>query len=420
MAAIQRLAILSVHASPLAPMGGKKTGGMNVYVRNLAQEFGRRGLLVDIYTRQTSPENPIVDESLGENVRVIHVTAGGHQALSPDELFPHLPEFAAGVIAYATRSNLSYNLIYSHYWLSGWVANTLRTVWGIPFVHMFHTLGHMKNRIVAQSASPNQRIHVETQITQWADRIIAATPAEYMQLRWLYRANRRKISVVSPGVDPSQFRPISANTARSRLNLPDESNLLLFVGRIEPLKGVDTAIDALAVVRSCRPDLYRSLQFIVIGGSPSDPADTELARLQSRVQDLNMGAAVTFVGARDQEALLNYYTAASAVIMPSDYESFGMVALEAMASGTPVIASEVGGLAFLVQDHKTGFLVPTRDPQALAQRIIALLEHPAMLRTMGQAAAQLAQQYAWSTIADDLLDAFDEVSSKVPVSPHTH
>lgn len=418
MSAVQRLALLSVHASPLAPMGGKKTGGMNVYIRHLAQEFGRRGLQVDIYTRQTSPDNPTVDHSLGETVRVIHVPAGGDQALSPDELFPHLPEFAAGVIAFATRHNLRYDLIYSHYWLSGWVAHTLRTVWGVPFVHMFHTLGHMKNRIVAKGTSPTQRIYVETQITHWADRIIAATPAEHMQLRWLYRANRRKISVVSPGVDPSQFRPISARAAKVRLNLPEDAQLLLFVGRIEPLKGVDTAIEALAWVRTQRPDLLRSLRFMIVGGNPSDSADSELTRLQTLVHKLDLVDIVAFIGAKDQDMLLNYYAAATTVIMPSDYESFGMVALEAMASGTPVIASEVGGLAFLIRDGRTGFLVPTRDPQSLAARIVTLLDDPALLRRMRREAAELARQYAWSTIADNLLETFEDIVSTTSITPH--
>jgi D-inositol-3-phosphate glycosyltransferase len=417
---IRQLAIISIHASPLAPMGGSKTGGMNVYVRKLAQEFGRRGIAVDIFTRRTASEAPQFDTSLGDKVRVIHIVAGEPHQLDPDSIFPHLPEFIAGVIAFAEQHGLNYDAIYSHYWLSGWVANRLKAVWGIPFVQMFHTLGQMKNRTGSSTASPDTRIAVETQIVDWADRIIAATPAEYSQLLWLYRANRRKISIVSPGVDLNLFRPLPKSYSKRVLNLPAEADMLLFVGRIEPLKGVDTAIEALRIIRMEQPELLPSIRFIVIGGNPADRTNAEMVRLQEKVEEYELSTVVQFAGAKEQDDLVYYYTAATAVIMPSDYESFGMVALEAMASGTPVIASEVGGLAFLVRDGETGYLVPARDPAALAHRITAILQHPDIVRRMSVLAADLAQQYTWTSIADELLASFRAVLHQSSASPHTH
>lgn len=407
---VRRLALLSVHTSPLAPLGGKKTGGMNVYVRDLAQELGRRGILVDIYTRRTSSTLPDVDISLGENVRVIHLLAGAAVPLDPDEVYPHLSQFAAGVIAFATRQGIQYDIVYSHYWLSGWVANKLKEVWNTPFIHMFHTLGQMKHRIGSgMPAIPDTRVTVENQIVKWADRIVAATQAEYAQLLWLYRADRRKIVIVPPGVDTDRFYPRSQEAAKSKLGIKMVRNLLLFVGRIEPLKAVDTILEAIDLVGREYPHLLEKLSFAVIGGDPDNPTDRELSRLKALSDELNLSDVVDFLGAKDHRLLPWYYAAATAVIMPSDYESFGMVALEAMASGTPVIASDVGGLAYLIKDHETGFLVPVRDPVALADAITSLLADTARYTGMSRNAAKLARQYAWSTIASDLLNLFDEV-----------
>jgi D-inositol-3-phosphate glycosyltransferase len=404
--------MLSVHTSPLAPLGGKKTGGMNVYIRELAAELGRQGITVDVFTRRISSDQPEIDLSLGENVRVIHIMAGGSQPLGPDEIFSHLSEFTAGVIAFATRQNITYDAIYSHYWLSGWVAHNLKEVWGIPFVIMFHTLGHMKNRILpgyTPALAPDLRIGIETQIVQWADRIIAATPAERAQLLWLYRADRRKIAIIPPGVNITQFQPMSRAVAKQQLGIPQDTHLLLFVGRLEPLKAVDTVLEALAVIRQENESFLQNIRFAIIGGDPQDSTDAELIRLKELSARLHLNCVVCFLGAKEQALLPYYYSAATTVIMPSDYESFGMVALEAMASGTPVIASEVGGLAFLVRHQQTGFLVPAREPQALAECITTLISDPEKCKEMGQAASNLAQNYTWNTIANRLVATFDQI-----------
>jgi D-inositol-3-phosphate glycosyltransferase len=418
---IRRLAVLCVHTSPLASLGGEKTGGMNVYVREFALEFARRGIHIDIYTRKTAPKMPVVDHSLGENIRVIYVRSGPERPLIPDEVFPYLSQFTAGVLAFSTAEDIRYDAIYSHYWLSGYAAYHLREVWGTPFVQMFHTLGHMKKRIARSpdsSLTPDTRIHYETKITGWANYIIAATPAEQSQLLWLYRADRRKIVVIPPGVNTEHFRPLPSAQARERLGIPAHQKLLLFVGRIEPLKGVDNILRALHLIYQARPDLLDDARLVVIGGDVADSNNYELTRLRQMSEQFGLARIVEFVGAKEQHQLPYYYAAALAVIMPSDYESFGLVALEAMACGAPVIASQVGGLAFLIQDGKTGFLVPVREPAALAERITFLLNNPQFRRSMGQAAAALAQSYGWSAIADRLLSVFAGVIERPRLTHH--
>lgn len=320
---IRRLAILSVHTSPLAPMGGKKTGGMNVYIRELARELGSRGISVDVFTRRSSQDEPDIDHRIGENVRVIYLTAGPLQSLKPDEIYPYLSEFTAHLMAFAARKNVKYDIIYSHYWLSGWVGQKLKESWGTPFVHMFHTLGQMKQRILSHnSIMPDQRIRTETEVVTWANRIVAATPAEHSQLMWLYRANRRKIQIVPPGVNTERFYPTSQKAAKHKLGFDQEHKILLFVGRIEPLKGIDTIITALDVIRRGNPDALRQVRLAVVGGDPNDKLDTEMMRLQKLTEELGLSDVVLFPGAKDQTELPTYYAAATVVIMPSDYESF--------------------------------------------------------------------------------------------------
>ncbi|MDE2853740.1 MAG: glycosyltransferase [Chloroflexota bacterium] len=411
---IQRIALLSVHTSPLAPMGGANTGGMNVYIRELARELGRQGLQVDIFTRRSYGSELDVDTSIGENVCVVYLAAGPAATLPPEEQYDHLPEFTANLMAYATLRNLHYDIVYSHYWLSGWVAVKLKEAWGIRFVHMFHTLGHMKKRIQLNDFyQPDRRITTELQILQWADRVVAATPAEQAQLRWLYRARRSQIVVIPPGVNTEVFnKEMSREMARQTLGLAPTVELLLFVGRIEPLKAVDTILEALHALRDKAPNLLRTLHFMIVGGAPQSMRDPEMSRLQALSSKLGIDRLVSFVGAREQAELPLYYAAATAVIMPSDYESFGMVALEAMSSGTPVIASQVGGLQFLVRDEETGFHIPTREPISLADCIIRLLNEPARTKDMGIAASRIAQEYAWSRIAERLLQVFKDVACR--------
>jgi D-inositol-3-phosphate glycosyltransferase len=401
-----RVAMLSVHTCPLAALGGKKTGGMNVYVRELSKELGRRGVLVDVFTRSQDPCVPHVnDRELAPGVRVIHVPTGPEQPLSTKDIYPHLPEFVDGVRAFAAEEEIGYNLIHSHYWLSGSAALDLRDSWRVPVIQMFHTLGQMKNRI-AQSDREREsevRLAVEKQVIDQADILVAATPAERIQLMWLYGADMGRIKVIPPGVDVEHFQPLLREEAQSAIGMPDDHRMLLFVGRIEPLKGLETLMRAIGILKRSMPELSTNLCVVIVGGSKDTNEhrqDAEISRLKQLGDELGLNDLVTFIGSRNQESLPYYYSAAEAVIMPSHYESFGMVALEAMACGTPVIASEVGGLAYLVQDGVTGFHVPDREPDELAGKMCLLLSNPALRREMSAAATQHAQQYAWPVIAD--------------------
>jgi D-inositol-3-phosphate glycosyltransferase len=403
--------MLSVHTCPLATLGGKKTGGMNVYVRDLGRELGRRGVQVDVFTRSADPCVSYV-KPLGPQARVVHLVAGPEVYLSSDEIHPYLPEFVENVLAFAAREGITYDVIFSHYWLSGWVAHELRAQWGTPVVQMFHTLGRMKNRIAHKlnQQETDIRIFTETDIMSWADRLVAATPAERAQMLWLYRADRRKIEIIPPGVDLERFYPLPKAEAQARVGISPGRRMLLFVGRIEPLKGIDNMLHAVALLRDRDPALLDDVCVCVIGGelSGGEP-DAEIARLMALRDQLGLHEHITFLGARDQDVLPYYYCAAEALIMPSDYESFGMVALEAMACGTPVIASEIGGLAFLVEDGVNGFHVPTREPAALADRIRTLLTDAHCRARISSAAQQTAQHYGWPLIADRLLAVFEDV-----------
>jgi len=414
---IRRIAMLSVHTCPLATLGGKETGGMNVYVRDLGREFSRRGIHVDVYTRSQNPELPSVSPRLGHRGRVIHLPAGPEAPYDKHVVFDHLPEFTQGLVHFAEGEGLRYDVLYSHYWLSGWVARSLRERWGTPIVQMFHTLGHMKNRVAQRpdERETSRRIEVETEIVDFADRLVAATPAEKAQLIWLYGANPCKIGIVSPGVDLRRFHPIAKSTAKSAIGVQEQQRLILFVGRIEPLKGIDTLLRAMALVAQRHPEWLSGVCVAIIGGPALSSVEgqdksAELARLEKLRNELGIGGLVTFVGAKDQDTLQYYYSAAEMVVMPSHYESFGMVALEAMACGTPVIASEVGGLAFVVRDGVTGFHVPQRDPEALAAKIELLLSDELLRMRLGRRAACWAESYGWSTIADQLLELFHQVS----------
>jgi D-inositol-3-phosphate glycosyltransferase len=408
-----RIAMLSFHTCPLATLGGKDTGGMNVYVRDLTRELGRRGVQVDVFTRSQDEHQPHVKEDLGFGNRVIHIPAGIEVPLPKETLYEQVPEFVGGVRQFARAQGQAYDLIHSHYWLSGVAARSLRAAWDVPFIQMFHTLGHMKNR-VAQSPRDREgelRIRVETELLREADQIIAATPAEMAQLQWLYRADVSRVTVIPPGVDLVHFYPRPAAAAKARLGLNPKNKLLLFVGRIEPLKGVETLFQAVARLRDLGVCECEELALAIIGGDPAEdaPGNAEMDRLKVLRRDLGIADMVTFLGARDQDALPDYYAAAEAVIMPSHYESFGMVALEAMACGTPVIASEVGGLAFLVKDGETGFHVPDRDPELLADRICQIITDPLLRAELGEQAAAYARGYAWPIIADKIVAVYESL-----------
>jgi D-inositol-3-phosphate glycosyltransferase len=278
---------------------------------------------------------------------------------------------------------------------------------------MFHTLAEMKNRVAQTPAEreTGQRVNCEGEIMRFADRLIAATPLEKNQMTWLYGADPKKISIVPPGVDLERFKPMDQVKAREYLGVPPQDQMILFVGRIQPLKGIDTLIRALALVKKREPALAANICVSIIGGDPNPDSEIEQAefeRLEALRAELGIGEMVTFLGAKDQDTLVYYYAAAEIVVMPSHYESFGMVALEAMACGTPVIASDVGGLSFSIEDGYNGYRVPDRDPQALADKISLLLKHRVLRHQLGEQARAWVEHYSWVNIAEELLEVFEQ------------
>lgn len=419
-----RVAMISYHTCPLATLGGKDTGGMNVYVRDLTRELGRLGIHVDVFTRSQDEHVPHVLHDLGYGNRVVHVPAGPEQPLPKQQLAEHIPQFVAGIKQFAAEKGIHYDVIHSHYWMSGIAAEQLSTAWRVPFVNMFHTLGEMKNRIATHESEREgaYRLDGERRVLQAADRIIAATLAEQAQLQWLYKADARKITIIPPGVDTCHFYPIPPDEAKDYIGIPKEDRMVLFVGRIEPLKGVDTLIRAMSCMNL--GEMEKPTYLVIIGGDPNaspDQMSAEMSRLQQLCRDLSMDRMVVFLGKRGQDTLPYYYSAAEMLVMPSHYESFGMVALEAMACGTPVIASQVGGLAFLVQDGQTGFTIPDGDPDALCERLTQLLSDHALREKMGQAAAGYAEGYAWESIARQVIQVYESLLqgnySAAPVAP---
>jgi D-inositol-3-phosphate glycosyltransferase len=405
-----RVAMLSYHTCPLATLGGKDTGGMNVYVRDLTRELGRLGVHVDVFTRSQDEHVPHVLHDLGFGNRVVHVPAGPEKPLPKSQLAGFIPQFVEGVLEFASEKGLHYDLIHSHYWMSGIAAGLLADAWNVPIVHMFHTLGEMKNRIATSEAEKEgaYRLDGERQVLKRVDRIVAATQAEEAQLLWLYQADKKKITILPPGVDNGHFYHIPADEAREFIGIPREDRMVLFVGRIEPLKGLDTLLKAMACMRLS--EMEQPAYLAIIGGDPNaspEEMSAEMTRLQALSQELALDRMVVFLGKRGQDTLPYYYSAAEVLVMPSHYESFGMVALEAMSCGTPVIASQVGGLAFLVQDGVTGFHVPNGDSDALCAALTRLPPDHQLREQMGHNAAEDARGYAWSSIAAQMIRLYE-------------
>jgi D-inositol-3-phosphate glycosyltransferase len=408
-----RVAMLSYHTCPLATLGGKDTGGMNVYVRELSRVLGSMGIHVDVYTRSQDEHVPHVVHDLGFGNRVVHVPAGPELPLPRKELAEYIPSFVDYIIDFTRKKNLQYDVIHGHYWMSGIAGRDLKAEWNIPMVQMLHTLGLMKNRIAREGEyEGDYRVRGELEVLRNADMIIAATPAELAQLQWLYEVKTDHVKVIPPGVNLGRFYPIPKDEAKEFIETPLDKRMLLFVGRIEPLKGIDTLLRAFARLRDQGVSERQNLCLSVIGGDASvslSQMSHEMSRLNKLRRELGVKDLVTFLGKQDQASLPYYYSAADIVVVPSHYESFGMVALESMACGTPVVASQVGGLAFLIQDGETGFHVPDQDPVAFSDQLFAILDNDELYARMSANAAEYAKGFSWQIIADQIVNLYQEV-----------
>jgi D-inositol-3-phosphate glycosyltransferase len=412
-----KIAIISYHTCPLATLGGKDTGGMNVYVRDLTTYLGQHGVHADVFTRSQDEHVPHILHDLGHCNRVVHIPAGPEKPRPKQELQDYIKEFSDNILAFAQEKEIQYDLIFSHYWLSGLAALRLKKAWNVPMAHMFHTLAHLKNKIAssAEEKDGQYRIDGELKVLKGADRIIVATRDEKENLLSLYSAKEKKIKVIPPGVDTAHFYPIPVEEAKEYIGMPEDEKMILFVGRIEPLKGIDTLIRAIAQIRKADVLSICPHYLYIIGGNPEasgEDASKEMRRLQDLCAKLDLHDLVLFLGKRDQDSLQYYYSAAEMVVMPSHYESFGMVALEAMACGTPVIATQVGGLQHLVQDGETGFVIPNGDPDALEEKITMLICQEAMKDRMSSNSVAYAQTLNWDVIAEKLIKQFKKLTDR--------
>ena len=387
------VAMLSVHTCPLAALGGKETGGMNVYVRQVACELGRMGVHVDVFTRSQNPTIPRVVE-LGPGARVVHLPAGPEAPMARAAVHAHLEQFATGVEEFALDQGLAYDLIHSHYWLSGVAGLRLRETWGAPLVQMFHTLGRLKNSVAQSDAElePTLRLDEEARIVAQADRVVAANVVERAHLVWHYGARTERIAVIPCGVDTDLFQPMDPAKAKDLLELPPDP-MLLYVGRLQPIKGLDTLLEAMTMV----PEPARLL---IVGGEQDARESAHGAALRGSLAALGLERRVHFLSAQPQRRLRLFYAAADATVVPSHYESFGMVALEAMACGSPVVASRVGGLPSTIRDGVTGFLVGEGDVVDLTDRLGELLEDGDLRARLGAEGVRWAAGHRWPCVAE--------------------
>lgn len=394
-----RLAILSFHGCPVARLGEKDTGGMNVYVLQLTREFARKGIEVDVFTRYHDPDDPKIVE-LEDGARVIHLKAGSYEAAKED-LFDYIPEFLSELYSFQKTEGTTYDLVHSHYWLSGRVGMTLSRTWNIPHVATFHTLAQTKLRARVGEREPARRSEVESLVMRDADAIIVSTEEEKQDAVRLYDAHPQKIKVIPAGVNLDTFKPVNQSIARQRVGI-HEKQVILYVGRIEPLKGIDVLLEAAALL-----DRSDDIRVLIVGGSPGN--DAELGRLKALTTELGIESMVTFTGAIKQNKLPDYYSAADVFVLPSHSESFGLAALEAMACGAPVVVSRVGGLKTFINNGETGYLVPWRCPEPFVQRLEMLLANPLLREAMGRAARAKALQMGWGHAADRMLGFYSSL-----------
>ena len=404
----RRIALISEHASPLGALGGVDGGGQNVYVAQVARQLAVRGYGVDVFTRRADPlATPVV--GWADGVRIVHVPAGPPEWVPKEELLPYMEEFTAEVVRRCRDA--PYDLVHANFWMSGLVAAEVKRVLGIPFVITFHALGRVRRQYQgAADRSPDGRIEIEDRVVAVADRIIAECPQDEEDLLRLYRADPARVAVIPCGFDPAELRPIDKELARLTLGLPTEERIILQLGRMVPRKGVETAIRGLARLVGEHDTPARLL---VVGGESEepDPARTpEIGRLQEIARAIGVAERVTFVGRRARDELGYYYSAADVFVTTPWYEPFGITPVEAMACGTPVIGSDVGGIKFTVRDGETGYLVPPDDPAALAERLAHLFERPALLRALGREGIRRANRlFTWQHVAEAVAALYEEV-----------
>jgi Glycosyltransferase len=406
----KRIALISDHASPLAALGGTDRGGQNVYVANLALELAERGHFVDVFTRRESTRAPTVIR-WAPRVRVVHVDAGPSHPIPKEALLPHMEAFATFIITFGERQHIRYDVCHANFWTSGVAARLVKHATDTPFVVTFHALGRV--RVLHQGAAdhfPSDRGRIEEALIAEADAVIAECPQDADDLSEHYSAPRQRMRVVPCGVDCRLFHDVGRDRARRVLQLPGEQPILLQLGRLVPRKGIDDVIRSVAELRRRHAIDAR---LIIVGGDshvPDEVATPHLRDLRRTARDHDVDDAVQFVGQRGGDVLRYYYSAADVFVTTPWYEPFGITPLEAMACGTPVIGTNVGGIKFTVVDGETGYLVPPRDPGAIAARAAGLLRNGSLRQQMSaHATARVRAHFRWTDVAAAIDALYDDV-----------
>jgi D-inositol-3-phosphate glycosyltransferase len=404
-----RVAVISLHTSPLDQPGTGDSGGMNVYVKAVAERLAEHEIGIDVFTRCAGRGVPEVEHT-GPLTRVIQIPAGPCAPVAKIELPALLPAFAGQVLTPGNGDGPPYDLIHSHYWLSGAVGRRAKARWGVPLVASFHTLGRVKNLALAEDElpEPRERLAGEQETIQAADRILAPTSAEAVHLEGLYGAPPGRIRVVPPGVDADLFRPGPREQAKAALGLAGH-RVVLFLGRLQRFKGPDVAIRAVREAFRRDPQGTEEVMLVVVGGPSGPDGPAEAARLMRLAGELGLGDRVRFLPPRLHHELPEVYASADVLLMPSRSESFGLVALEAQACGVPVVASAVGGLRTVVDDGGSGFLVPGNDPAGFADRLLTVLSDRALADRLARGAVAHAIRFTWEDTVAELLGVYGEL-----------
>jgi glycosyltransferase involved in cell wall biosynthesis len=412
----QHIALISVHGDPAVEIGKEEAGGQNVYVRQVGEALAKQGWQVDMFTRKAHAEDPTVVEH-APNCRTIRLVAGPEAFVPRQEIFEYLPTFVEGLIQFQQQGGIEYKLVHTNYWLSAWVGMELKKQQGVKQVHVYHSLGAVKYKSIATIPTiATTRLGVEKAVLETSERIVATSPQEQDHIRTLV-SQKGTIQVIPCGTDIHRFGSIQKQEARSALGIAPEKKVVLYVGRFDSRKGIETLVRAVARSQS-REDANLSL--IIAGGSrPGHSDGIERDRIEAIVDELGLREITQFPGRLGDDFLPQYYAAADICVVPSHYEPFGLVAIEAMASRTPVIASDVGGLQFSVKAEETGLLCPPQDDAAFAEAIDRILSHPTWGDRLGEASRQRVENlFSWDGVATQLGELYQELLTETPIEPH--
>lgn len=407
------LCLVSFHCCPFSQLGGDGTGGMNVYLRELSASLAvASGVSVDIFTRVQNPEIRDI-KYIEPNVRVVHLKGGPEHPLNRKRLFDYLPEFAENLKRFISQNRIVYDLVYSHYWLSGVVGEFLKHRYSLPLAHAYHTLAFLKKRVMGKDYEEHPaRFSTEELLASTSDVIVSPSDYEKECIIEEYGISPSKVKVISPGVNRFIFFPLSLHKARSSLGLKEEEKIVLYVGRIEPEKGLETLIRALMRLKNEAPQLFEELKLLVIGGGDKKGEflkNREIARLTSMVERNGLKEKILFLGSKKHNELQSYYSAADVLVIPSLYESFGLVALESLACGIPVIASRVGEMKRIIEEGSNGFLFSPGDSTSLAAALERIFSQQSSLDSRTEISTDIVKRYSWERTGEETCRTLREI-----------